>query len=260
MDRIVIVGPGRAGMAVGLAARNAGHHVVALVSRRPIAGDLAPNIMLGSPIPEAEFVFVAVRDDAIGEVVARINPTGTPIVAHLSGRTSVDVLAPLGSRVGSFHPLMTLPSGEVGAAALAGAGAAITSHSPDVVDRLSAFATSLGMRPFLLPDEAKDSYHAAATAASNYVVVSLAVAERLFEAAGVAPDAAGPLIGASIANVEQMGARAALTGPIARGDIETVLAQRAAARSAGVEEAFVALGTATAFVAGTWETMREALS
>lgn len=260
MARIVIVGPGRAGMSVGLAARSAGHEVVALAARRPIETDLARSIPLTSSLPDAEFVFVAVSDDVIAEVAKQLHPPGGSVIAHLSGRTSVDVLSPLGNKIGSMHPLMTLPSGEIGAAALVGAGAAITSRSEAVAGALSVFATSLGMRPFRLPDEAKAAYHAGATAASNYVVAALAVAEQLLDAAGVPLSIAEPLVAASVSNAGRLGSLAALTGPIVRGDIGTVRAQRDAARKAGVEGPFVAMGTATALLVGNWEVMREVLS
>lgn len=260
MARIVIVGPGRAGMSIGLAARSAGHEIVALAARQPLATDLAVSVPMASKLPDAEFVFIAVPDDVIGDVAGVVRPPGGAIIAHLSGRTSVDVLAPLGSKTGSLHPLMTLPSGAIGSRALAGAGAAITSRSEAVASALTVFADSLGMHPFRLPDSAKGAYHAAATAASNYVVTALALAERLFAEAGVPLDVAEPLVTAAVANVFELGALEALTGPIVRGDVGTVAAQRAAAREAGVEDSFVALGRATALLAGTWGTVGEALT
>ncbi len=260
MARIVIVGPGRAGMSLGLAARSAGHELVAVASRTSAAVDLALSVPLSGKLPDAEFVFIAVPDDVIGDVAGLLHPPAGAIIAHLSGRTSVDVLAPLGNSVGSLHPLMTLPSPQVGAKALVGSGAAITSRSEAVIGALSVFATSIGMRPFTLPDSAKASYHAGATAASNYVVAALAVAERLLEAAGVPFNVVEPLVAASVSNVFELGGVDALTGPIARGDIGTVRAQRAAARDTGIEDIFVAMGRATALLANTWDVVGEALS
>lgn len=259
MARIVIVGPGRAGLALGLAAATAGHEIVALMSRRPTPAQLAPRLPLSGPIPSVDFVFVAVSDDAIAEVAAQIDPPADAIVAHMSGRTSVDVLARIGSHVGSFHPLMTLPSPEIGARALAGAGVAVTSRSPEVIMALVEFGESLNMRPFVVSDRDKATYHAAASAASNYVVAALAVADELFKVAGLTLDVATPLIEASVANATSMGGKDALTGPIVRGDVGTVRAQREAAQDAGVGEAFVAMARATATLIGTTEEMDEVL-
>jgi predicted short-subunit dehydrogenase-like oxidoreductase (DUF2520 family) len=102
-------------------------------------------------------------------------------------------------------------------------------------------------------DDAKPLYHAAAAAAANYPLGALAMAERLFEAAGVPFEAAGPLVEAVIANALSLGPLPALTGPIARGDVGTVAAQRAAVAVAtpDLEADFVALGRALARAAGT---------
>ena len=259
MARIVIVGPGRAGLALGLAASAAGHEIVALISRRPTDAQLAPRLTLFDPIPAVDFVFVAVSDDAIAEVAAQIDPPTGAIIVHMSGRTSVDVLARLGEGVGSFHPLMTLPSPEVGARALAGAGVAVTSRSSAVIESLVEFGESLNMRPFVVEDRDKAAYHAGASAASNYVVSALAIADELFKAAGLTLDFATPLVEASVANANALGAKAALTGPIVRGDIGTVRAQREAAQEAGVEAAFVAMARATASLIGMTDEMEEVL-
>jgi predicted short-subunit dehydrogenase-like oxidoreductase (DUF2520 family) len=79
------------------------------------------------------------------------------------------------------------------------------------------------------------------------------MAERLFAAAGVPFEAAHPLVDAVVGNAFALGPAAALTGPIARGDVATVAAQRAAVGSAvpDVEEDFAAIGRVVARVAGT---------
>ena len=265
---LVIVGPGRAGMSIALAAADAGHRIVALVGRvRPgteAAQVGAVALVLGDPIPACDLLVLAVRDDAIGEVAAAIGslPDSVPRAVHVSGLTPVGVLVPLRpASIGSFHPLQTLPSPEAGRARLAGAWAAVTSSDNELADRLFALATSIGMHPFELADSNKALYHAAAAASSNYPLAALALASRLFEAAGVPFEAAGPLIRAVVDNALAMGPEAALTGPIARGDVGTVAAQLASVRAAVPEmaEHFAAIGRATAAVAGTTEEFEEVL-
>lgn len=264
MSRIVIIGPGRAGMSIGLAATSAGHTVSAVLARRPV-DDLAASLgceagRIADAMPTVDIVLVAVSDDAIAEVAAQLSETHGAIVAHLSGRTSISVLARFGDQAGCFHPLQSLPTPEIGRQALAGSGAAITGASEPVSQGLFDFARSLGMEPFSVADEDKPTYHAAASAASNFLVTTLGVAETLFDEAGVPLRVAAPLIYGTAANVLSMGARAALTGPIARGDVETVRAQRRAARSAGIEETFLQLCRATSRLAGNWDVMEEVLS
>jgi predicted short-subunit dehydrogenase-like oxidoreductase (DUF2520 family) len=151
--------------------------------------------------------------------------------------TPLSALSPLaeqGLATGSFHPLQTLPTPEVGAAKLAGAYIAITAE-PGLHDTLEALAETLGATPFSLADEAKPLYHAAAAAAANFSLATFAMAADLFKAAGVSWDVARPLVEAVVVNAFELGPRAALTGPIARGDTGTVSAQLAAVASASPE-------------------------
>jgi predicted short-subunit dehydrogenase-like oxidoreductase (DUF2520 family) len=119
----------------------------------------------------------------------------------------------------------------------------------------------MGCHPFALADEQKALYHAAASAAANYPVAALAMARRLFEAAGVGFGVAEPLIRAAVDNALALGPEAALTGPAARGDAGTVAAQVQAVRRGAPDlaEAFVALARAAARLAGTEAAIEEAL-
>lgn len=233
--RLSLVGPGRAGLAVALAAVEAGHEVVAVAARRPDAAAHAAAVLESTPVgmedrlPESDFVVVAVRDDAIAQVAGVLAASSPSIEAavHLSGLAALDVLEPLrdlGAAVGSFHPLQTLPTPEAGARRLGGAWIAVTADPPLRIV-LEDFARSLGARPFGLDDEAKALYHAAAAAAANFPLVALAMASDLFETAEVPFEAARPLVEAVVANAFDLGPRSALTGPVARGDVGTVTSQ-----------------------------------
>jgi predicted short-subunit dehydrogenase-like oxidoreductase (DUF2520 family) len=206
------------------------------------------------PLPPADLLVVAVVDSHISEVASRLAPCIDHIAyaVHLSGFGSVGLLSALndaGMVTGSFHPLQTLPSPTEGARALAGSWVAVTAGS-ELRDHLGSLATSLEMRPFDLADDQKPAYHAAASAASNFVVAALALSERLFAAAGVPKAAARPLTERVVENAYSLGAGAALTGPIARGDWPTVSGQIAAADALGVGEAYLAMARATALLAG----------
>lgn len=261
---MIIVGCGRAGGAFAIAARRAGFDVrlVPGPSGRVVAGFAESVIPPGDPLPPAHLVVVAVRDDAIPAVAADLlsRIRGRPTVAHLSGLTSVDSLADLeasGVAVGSLHPLMTLPDPEHGAAALDGAWAAVTAGD-EVAETLAAFASTLGMIPFRLPDHAKALYHAAASAAANFVTAVLGMAGELAEAAGVPFEAFRPLAVAAVEAVIEAGADATLTGPVARGDWRTVALQlRAVDRlGVGLGEDYRALIQVTARLAGRLEEAR----
>lgn len=222
--RLLIVGPGRAGGSIALAAVEAGHEIAAVMSRSRAAG-FGPLLEHGRPFPEADLLLIAVSDEAIGEVAHSISDrvASVDVAAHLSGFVPTSALAPLADRglhVGGFHPLQTLPDPVSGAEALAGSYVGIDGDEP-TGELLTRFALSLGMEPFRLDDTMRPAYHAAAASAANFVITSLAVAGDLFAHAGVDPRVARPLVERAVANYFERGA-SALTGPIARGDTHTV--------------------------------------
>jgi predicted short-subunit dehydrogenase-like oxidoreductase (DUF2520 family) len=196
----------------------------------------AEPLVIGAPLPAADLIVIATRDAAIEPVAAQLaeGPAPAGAAVHLSGLTSVhalDRLAGCGLDTGSFHPLQTLPTPEAGSVRLAGAYVAVTAGDA-LRPLLEELATSLGATPFALADDDKPIYHAAAAAAANFPLAALAMASDLFESAGVPWAAARPLVEAVVANAFELGPRAALTGPVARGDVATVATQlRAVAAS-----------------------------
>lgn len=185
------------------------------------------------PVPDGTTILLlAVSDAALGDVAydyARVGPAPRGcVVLHMSGALSTDVLAPLhgvGYAIGSFHPLQSVAdpwqSGErlIGIAyALAGEPAAIAAGRR-LTSELSGL--SLVIAPHLRP-----VYHAAAVTASNHLVALLAAAVRMLVRAGVTEDdalpALMPLVRGTLDNIAQLGVPAAMTGPIARGDVDTV--------------------------------------
>jgi predicted short-subunit dehydrogenase-like oxidoreductase (DUF2520 family) len=261
---IILAGPGRAGTAVCLAAAAAGHAVNGVVGRSSDSVERAadrfgaPAFDFGDDLPTADLLVIAVHDDAISQVAASMAPhtAGVDAAIHLSGLTSVSTLSPLASvglKVGVLHPLQTLPTPDVGAAALPGSWMAVTADEPAFRGELEAFARSLGARPFVLSDDRKAVYHAAASVAANATVAVLDVASALFEAAKVPFEAARPLVDAVVDNAFRLGPSVSLTGPIVRGDVGTVAAQiRAIAEHApGESDRFRLLCQVIADLAGT---------
>jgi predicted short-subunit dehydrogenase-like oxidoreductase (DUF2520 family) len=202
-DSVTIIGSGRVGSAVAARLRERGVGVE----------------------PEAGLVVICVPDDAIPEVAAGV-PVG-PWVAHVSGATSLAALEPHVRRF-SVHPLQTFTRAR-GPEQLDGAWAAVTAETDEARGAGRWLAETLGLRQFELDDAARPLYHAGAAIASNYLVTLHAVASDLFRAAGAPPEALVPLMQRTIENGFE------LTGPIERGDWETVEAHRRAIRAARPE-------------------------
>jgi predicted short-subunit dehydrogenase-like oxidoreductase (DUF2520 family) len=163
---------------------------------------------------DAELVLLCVPDTAIADVARVIEPG--PWLAHVSGATPLSALEPHERRFG-VHPLQTFTRAR-GPEQLDGAWAAVTAESRDARERGFWLAGTLGLEPFELDDAARPLYHAGAAIASNYLVTLQRAAARLFEAAGAPPEALVPLMMRTIENGFE------LTGPIARGDWDTVAA------------------------------------
>jgi predicted short-subunit dehydrogenase-like oxidoreductase (DUF2520 family) len=174
---------------------------------------------------------LCVPDRAIAGVAQSIEPG--PWIAHVSGGTSLAALEPHVTRF-SVHPLQTLTLAR-GPEQLDGAWAATTAESDEAQARALWLAETLGLRPFALADDQRALYHAGASIASNFLVTLHRAASQLFEEAGAPPEALVPLMTRTIENDFD------LTGPIARGDWETVERHRSALRGSGFEEAYEAL-------------------
>ena len=209
--RVRIAGRGRAGSALAAALESLDGFDVELVGHTDASADGVDALVL------------AVPDAAISAVAAAVRPAASAVVVHLSGSLGLDVLAPHARRA-SLHPLLPLPNATLGAARLrAGAWFAVAGDgiARDIVDALAGHAIEVD-------DDARAAYHAAACIASNHVVALLAQAERVAAAAGVPFAAYLDLIDATVANVRAIGPVAALTGPAARGDMDTVARHLAA--------------------------------
>jgi pantoate--beta-alanine ligase len=190
-------------------------------------------------------VLLCVPDGEIADAAAARTPGRDGVlVGHSARAPRLAVLAP--HEAFSLHPLMTVPAG-ADPTVFAGAGCAIDGTTARALSAAAALATALRMQPTRVGDEDRAAYHAAASIASNFLVTIEGAAERLAATAGVDREKLAPLVRAAVENWAERGAEQALTGPIARGDDETVARQRAAiaARTPDLVPLFDALVAAT---------------
>jgi len=209
VNRVRLIGPGRAGCSLAAALEAVGGYTVVGVVRH------------GEPVARsaegADIVVLSVPDHAVAAVAASIIPSPGAAVVHLSGSLGLDVLGPHERRA-SLHPLVPLPNPTVGSVRLrTGVTFAVAG---DPVAR--AMAGALGGRAVTVEDDRRASYHAAATIAANHLVALLGQVERVAGAAGLPLDAFTGLVLAAVEDSLAMGPQGALTGPAARGDWATI--------------------------------------
>lgn len=177
---------------------------------------------LGGAAHEIDLLVIATPDAAVAEVAGAVEPVDATVVAHLAGALGLDVLEPHRRRA-AVHPLVSLPSAEVGASRLVGAWYAVAGD-PIVHD----VVTELEGRSVEVADEDRALYHGAACVAANHLVALMGSVDRFASLLGIPLEAYLDLAGGALANVRSLGPTDALTGPAARGDLATLDRHRAA--------------------------------
>lgn len=201
-----VVGLGRAGGSLAGALGGAGWDVEPVGRGVPVTGD------------GVDLLVLAVPDAAVAAVAASVEPAGA-VVAHLSGSLGLAPLAGL-PRTAVLHPLVSLPDPDTGAARLAaGAWFGLSADGDPLATQV---VEALGGRPIVVAEADWATYHATAVVASNHLVGLLGQVERLAAGIGAPVDAYLELARGSLENVAAMGAAAALTGPVRRGDRATI--------------------------------------
>lgn len=261
---IAILGPGVVGSAISRVAFRVGYRIVALAggSHPERTAELSRAVDaevcgLAEAAGKAGLVLLTVKDDAIGRVCAQLVSAGAlsrqPVVAHCSGALGADVLdeaRQAGCAVGSIHPLQTFPDVEAAVARIPGTSWFIEGDA-GACGPLEDLARAMGGRPEVLPAGGKTLYHAAAVFSANYLTTLLDAALELYGEAGIAPDRAmramGPIVRATVENVLEHGPAGALSGPIARGDVQTVRSHIKAleAHDPALAETYRAIGRRT---------------
>ena len=229
--RVRVVGAGRAGGSFAGALSDAGWSVELVHHDHP------------DPGAGVDLVLSCVPDGAVAALAAGWPVHPEAVVAHCAGSLGLDVLAPH-PRVASVHPLVSLPDPTTGRDRLRGAWFAVAGD--EIARRVVA---ALGGRAVEVPDASRVRYHAAAVIASNHLVALMGQVERLAADLGVPLEAFLALAAGSLDNVAAVGPAAALTGPVARGDWQTV-ARHLASLPPEERGAYLAMAEQAALLAG----------
>jgi predicted short-subunit dehydrogenase-like oxidoreductase (DUF2520 family) len=257
-----VVGAGRVGAVLGAALARAGHRVRAVSAVSEASRRRAAELLPGVPVREvpdvvagADLVLLAVPDDVLPGLVAGLAATGTwqagQIVAHTSGRFGTAVLAPaLPAHVLplALHPAMTFTGTRADLDRLVDCAFGVTAP-PELRAMGEALVLELGAEPVWVGEDDRAAYHAALAHGANHGVTLVAEALEVLAAAGVPEPrrVLGPLVRAAVDNALRAG-DAALTGPVARGDVGTVAVHLHELEriSPQVRASYVAMARATA--------------
>ncbi len=260
--RVGVISAGRVGTALAVALRRAGHRIVAAsaISRasRERIGRFLPGTALLQPdevFEAADLILLTVPDDALPGLVGGLAATSAPLagrlIAHASGRYGLAVLEPAtrqGALPMALHPVMTFTGRPDDVDRLAGICFGVTAP-PQLRPVAEVLVLEMGGEPVFIEEEYRGLYHAALAGSANHLVTLVVQACDLLAKAGVGQPARmlGPLLSAALDNSLRLG-DAALTGPVARGDADTVASHLRALQAAAPEalSAYLALARLTA--------------
>lgn len=265
---LTIIGAGHVARALGRVLSHAGAFRLVQVQARSIASAEAAVAFIGAGqavapgqrLCRADAYLLAVPDDQLAAAsiaLAAGAPLEGAVVFHCSGAKAAAELEPAraaGASVASVHPVRSFANPDNVACSFAGTWCAVEGDAPALALLEPVFAHA-GAQLVRIDPAAKTEYHAACVFASNYLVTVIDAALRSFELAGIderiARQLAAPLAGETLANVLRMGGPAALSGPIARGDLATVARQQEAllARDPSLGRLYAALAEATTLLA-----------
>jgi predicted short-subunit dehydrogenase-like oxidoreductase (DUF2520 family) len=232
---LALVGAGRVGTAVAELLRRRGHRVVAVASRSSGSAARAAQLLqsetfdLEGEVPPCDVVLVGAGDAAIAPVAARLAPKLAPatIVCHFAGSLGVEVLEEVtrsGGRACALHPVQSVPDVDAGLARLPGSAWGVTCSS-DVREWAHRLVSlELGGIPVDVAGRARPLWHAASVTTSNGIAALIAAGEAMLESIGVSDSSAvlAPLAAGTVAGARERGGAAALTGPVVRGESDTV--------------------------------------
>jgi predicted short-subunit dehydrogenase-like oxidoreductase (DUF2520 family) len=235
-----IVGCGRLGTALALHLTRAGYPLTGLLSKSPVSAEQTAAIVGTDKFGVgawdltriADVIFITTPDGAISETCTTLAENKAiqrgAVVLHCSGAHPSTILSDAqkaGALIGSMHPLQSFASKTVAGNPFENIIISIEGNEK-AVTIAKVMAESLGAICMTIPTEAKTLYHASAVVASNYLVTLMDLAFSLMGTAGICSTDAyrmlKPLIWGTLSNIEKVGIPEALTGPIARGDVETV--------------------------------------
>ncbi len=245
MKTVAIIGAGRVGGAIGRLLARAGYTVTAVAARNRATADRARAFIgSGEPLTDAvkaaslaDIIFITTPDGAIKSTCEAIAADGGfrsgMLVVHASGAQTLDLLhsaRAAGAYCAVLHPLQSVPSMELGVTNIPGSYFRVEAD-PEALATARELVKAMGGIELTMPKWTSDKesaalYHAGAVAASNYFVALVDLSLRFYEALGAdrkeALKAVLPLIKGTLANIESAGVPEALTGPIMRGDVQTL--------------------------------------
>ena len=235
--KIGIIGAGKVGIALGHVLQNKGFAIVAVASRREESLELARNYIPGKclytknvseVVRDADVIAITTQDREIHavaqEIFQKAEKLDRKLFFHTSGAHPATELSPLeqkGAILGSLHPLQTFPDVNSGIVALPGTYIFIEGDEK-AIPVLDLLASTVGFKAVRIESKNKVLYHLSAVFVCNLLTALMETGEGIANRIGIDLSPFFPIIETTLRNIEKKGPLLSLTGPVVRGDAETV--------------------------------------
>ena len=236
--RVVLFGAGRVGTAVASLLQNAGHEIAGVASPRRSSAERAATRLRttvlrtdAENLRDTALVLIGAHDRAIADAAAAIaeHPLEGTTVAHFAGSLGLEPLQPIraaGGRACALHPVQACPDVDTAIARLPGSAWGVTTDDADTRRfAIELIARDLAGIPIDVAEEDRALWHGAAVTTSNGIAALMGVGEAMLTALGVPNpiEILGPLAQGTVANARAGGGGGpTLTGPVVRGELETI--------------------------------------
>lgn len=262
MKKVCIIGAGRVGTTLGILLAKNGYEIVSVSSRTISScerfmryvkmGKICSNNKEAAAL--GEIIFITTNDDSIKRVSREISgQCKGKLVIHCSGALTTDVLECEDAKLASIHPIQAVSCPEKGIKSLPGSYFDIQCKDP-VYDECERIVHDIGGIPIRFSKKEKMMNHIASCMISNYSVALFNIAKEIYGLAGIKSEKADsimlPLFEQNVNNIKKAGAIKSLTGPIERGDVETIRRHLDALdRETWIKALYVCLGRSTLKIA-----------
>jgi predicted short-subunit dehydrogenase-like oxidoreductase (DUF2520 family) len=271
--KIGIIGAGKVGTSIGFALQQKGMEIKVVsdvsgealdVARRYLGADVYYTFDSTEVVAASDVIVIATQDRVIGDVAAAIAEKAESLEGklffHTSGAHPASLLKPLdakGARLGALHPLQTFPDIDSAIKVLPGTYIFIEGEE-NSIDTLRTIGRSLGFDVVRIQGQHKVLYHLSAVFVCNLLCALLYAGEEIMDKTGIGFKPFFPIIKATLANIESKGPLMSLTGPVVRGDVETVISHLEAMQDMELyEKAYRALSLVALEMAKERETLGE---